>query len=200
MRPASRMSCTAPRVHGLDVADEPEVDLLAVDDGAATAGAEQAGVLAGQAHGDRAVLVEQTDELATHLAGEHHPHDVHDLGGGDPQAAPELALEAQPVEHRRDLRAAAVDDDRPQPGIPEEDDVLGEGGLEGVVDHGVAAVLDDDEGAAEPLEPGQRLDQGLGLALGDAQCGGVDGAAHGVPRGLASCQLSRPSSRGRSRG
>ena len=30
-----------------------------------------------------------------------------------------------------------------------------------VVDHGVAAVLDDDERAAELLEPGQRLDEGL---------------------------------------
>ena len=115
------------------------------------------------------MLVEQTDELATHLAGQHHPHDVHDLGGGDPQAALELALDAQALEHRADLRAAAVDDDRPQPGIPQEDDVLGEGGLEGVVGHGVAAVLDDDERAAEALEPGQRLDQGLGLGLGDAR-------------------------------
>ena len=83
-----------------DVADEADVLLLAVDDDAAAAGAEQPGILAGEADGHRAVLVEQADELAPDLAGEHHPHDVHDLGRGDPQAALELALEPEPVEHR----------------------------------------------------------------------------------------------------
>ena len=151
------------------------------------------------------MLVEQADELAADLAGEHHADDVHDLGRGDPQPAPELALEPEPVEHGGDLRAAAVHDDRPQPGIPQEGDVLGEGALEVVVDHGVAAVLDDDEGAAEPLEPRQRLDEGLGLALGDAQGGSADVAADGVAGRLrassgARVMCSRPSSRGRSRG
>ena len=74
-----------------DVADEAEVDALAVHDDRAPAGAEQAGVLAGQADGDRAVLVEQADELAADLAGEDHPDDVHGLGRGDAQAAAELA-------------------------------------------------------------------------------------------------------------
>ena len=107
-----------------DVADEAEVDDLAVHDDRAPAGAEQAGVLAGQPDGERAVLVEQADELAPDLAGEHHPHDVHGLGGGDPQAAAELAGQAEPVEHRGDLRPAAVDDDRAQAGVPQEHDVL----------------------------------------------------------------------------
>ena len=111
---------------------------------------------------------------------EHHPDHVHHLGRGDPQAAAELALQAEPVEHRGDLRAAAVDDDGTQPGIPQERHVLGEGGLEAVVHHGVAAVLDDDERTAELLEPRQRLDEGLGLALGDAQGGRADVAADGV--------------------
>ena len=169
-------------VDRLHVTDQAEVDGLAVDVGAASAGAEERGVLAGQADGHRAVLVEQSDELAADLAGEHHANHVHHLGRGDPQAAAELALQAEPVEHRGDLRSAAVDDDGAQPGIPQERHVLGEGGLEAVVHHGVAAVLDDDEGAAELLEPRQGLDQGLGLALGDAQRGGADVAADGVRR------------------
>ena len=50
--------------HGLgpdlgDLADQAEVDLLAVDDGVGGLGGEQAGVLAGQADGERAVLVDQ---------------------------------------------------------------------------------------------------------------------------------------------
>ena len=36
-------------------------------------------------------------------------------------------VDAEPVEHRGDLRAAAVHDDRAQPGVPQEDDVLREG-------------------------------------------------------------------------
>ena len=67
--------------------------------------------------------------------------------------------DAEPAEHRGDLRAAAVHDDRPQAGVPQEHHVLGERRAQRVVGHRVAAVLDDDGAAVEPLEPGQRLDQ-----------------------------------------
>jgi hypothetical protein len=87
------------RVDPHDVADEAEVELLAVDD-APRARTEQPGVLTREADGERAVLVEQADELAPHLAGEHHPHDVHDLGRRHPQPALELARKAEAVEHR----------------------------------------------------------------------------------------------------
>ena len=103
IRPASRMSRTAAGSTVDDVADQADVDLLAVDHGAACGAApKQAGVLAGQADGERAVLVEQADELAADLAGQHHPDDVHGLGRGDPQAAAELA-DSMPsrLEHRR---------------------------------------------------------------------------------------------------
>ena len=75
-----------------DLADEAEVDLLAVDDGVGGLGGEQPGVLAGQADGERTVLVDQADELALHLPDEHHPDDVHRLGRGDAQAAAELQV------------------------------------------------------------------------------------------------------------
>ena len=76
--------------HLRDLADQPEVDLLAVDDGVGGRGGEQAGVLAGEADGERAVLVDQADQLALHLADEHHADDVHRLGRGHAQAAAEL--------------------------------------------------------------------------------------------------------------
>ena len=76
------------------------------------------------------------------------------------------AVDAEPAEHRRDLRAAAVHHDHPDPAQAEEDDVVGEGGLELVVDHRVAAVLDDDGAAVELLQPRQRLDQGAGAVEG----------------------------------
>ena len=65
---------------------------------------------------------------------------------------------------RGDLRAAAVDDDRLEAGEPEEGDVLGEGDLEGLVGHRVAAVLHHDRLAVVALEPrqGGRERAGLG--------------------------------------
>jgi hypothetical protein len=58
-----------------------------------------------------------------------------------------------------------VHDDGPQADLAQEHHVLREGALEVVVDHGVAAVLDDDERPREPLQPGQRLDEDLGLLV-----------------------------------
>ena len=197
MRPASRMSVTA---DGLTLSTSPtsprSTSLPSGGRVRPPAGAQQPGVLARQADRERTVLVEQADELAPDLAGEHHPDDLHDLGGRHPQAALELAGETEAREHGGDLRTAAVHDDRTQTGIPQEGDVLREGPLELVVEHGVAAVLDDDEGAPEPLEPGQRLDEGLGLGRRHPQGRGVDEAAHRAGRraawaGWSSCAVGR---------
>ena len=133
----------------------------AIDDCSSFAGPEQRSVLARQADREWPVLVEQSDQLAPHLTGQNHADDLHDLGGGHPQTGLELGHQADPVKHRCDLWATAVDDDRPQPRVAQEHDVLGESRLERVIDHGVAAVLDDDERSPEPFEPRQRLDQGL---------------------------------------
>jgi len=115
------------------------------------------------------VAVDHPDQFASDLAGEHHPDHVHGFRSGHPQAAAELAGDAEPVEHRRDLRPAAVNHHRLQPGGPQEHHVLGEGPFQVVVDHGVAAVLDHRDRPAEALQPGQRLDQHSGLLLGVQQ-------------------------------
>ena len=125
-------------------------------------GGEQAGVLAGEPDGDVAVLVDQPDELALHLADQHHPDDVHRLGRGHPQAALELRLDAELVEHRGDLRATTVHDDGLEAGEAEERDVLGEGLLQVVVDHRVAAVLHHDDLAVVLHQPRQGAGEGLG--------------------------------------
>ena len=72
----------------------------------------------------------QADDVALHLADQHHPDDVHRLGRRDPQPAAELLVDAEPVELRGDLRAAAVHDDDAHAGVAQEDDVLGEGALQ----------------------------------------------------------------------
>lgn len=146
-----------------DLADPADVDGLAVDLGPVLGGGEGVRVLAGEADGERSVLVEQPDQFALHLPGQHHPYDVHGVLGGDAQSGLELADDAVLVERGADLRAAAVHDDGLEAGVAEEHDVLGEGGLEVLVDHGVAAELDDDGLAVVPGQPGQRLDEDLGL-------------------------------------
>jgi len=110
--------------------------------------------------------------MSLHLADQHHADDVHGLGGGDPVAGGEDRLDAEPVQVGRDLRSTAVHHDGPQPHIPQEDDVLGEGPLQGLVGHRVAAVLDDHAAPMEPLEPGQRLDQESRLLQGDVMTAG----------------------------
>ena len=150
-------------VDGGDLSDPAEVDAFAVDLGLVAGGGDGVRVLAGEAYGEGAVPVEQPDQLALHLPGQHHPHDVHGVLGGDPEARLELAHDAVPVEGGADLGAAAVHHDGPQPGVVQEHHVLRERGLQLLVDHGVAAELDDHGPAVVPDQPGQRLDEDLRL-------------------------------------
>lgn len=157
-----------------DLAHPPDVDQLPVDLGQMLGGGDGVRVLAGQPDGERPVLVEQPDQLALHLPREHHPYDVHGVLGGDAQAGLELADDAVPVEGGADLRAAAVHDDGLEARVVQEHDVLRERGLQVLVDHGVAAELDDDGPAVVPGQPGQRLDEDLCLG----QRGVLAGSAH----------------------
>ena len=67
-----------------------------------------------------------------------------------------------------------MDDDGVQPGESQEHHVFGEGTLEVLVDHRVAAVLDDHGRTVEPTQPRQGLDEHAGLLPGDGEpLGGV---------------------------
>jgi hypothetical protein len=74
-----------------------------------------------------------------------HPYDLHRLRRGDPKPLMEAGFDAHPVEHRRDLRPAAVHHDHPR-GLGQ----LAHVGREDLgLLHGVPAVLDDDRVAHE---------------------------------------------------
>jgi hypothetical protein len=118
------------------------------------------------------VGVDQVDQFPAHLTEQHHPRHIEHLGRGDPEATLEIACNAQLLEHRTDLRAATVHHHRFDAAVAQEHHVGSEGGLEGVVGHGVAAVLDDDDLAVQLLEPRQRRGEHLGL---DAA---LEGLAH----------------------
>ena len=171
IRPASIRSMTAAGLTVDHVADQPDVGGDAVDQHGAAGRGEQAGVLAGHPDGQRTVRVDQPDQLPADLADQHHPDDVHGVRRGDPEAALELARQAEPLQHGADLRPAAVHHDRPQPDGAQEHHVGGEGGLQRVVGHRVAAVLDHHDRPGEPAQPGQRAGQHLGPLPGAFQVG-----------------------------
>ena len=61
-------------------------------------GADQAGILTGQADSAAAMLVDQVDDALVDLAAEHHFHHVHGGGVSDPHAVDEVALDGQALE------------------------------------------------------------------------------------------------------
>ncbi len=130
---------------------------MAVDHREPPLGGEQVRVFARHADGERPVLVDEADDLRLDLTGQHHPHDGHRLGGGDPLARAERRGDAVQGKLCVDLRTAAVHDDRVQAGVPQEHDVLGERLAQVSVGHRVPAVLHHDSGPGKACQPGQRL-------------------------------------------
>src|SRR5699024_2004016 len=139
----------------------------------------------GGSHRIGAVLVDEADQLAADLAEEHHAHVLHDLRRGDAEAAAELPFQADFVEHHVDLRPAAMHDDGARADRAEEDHVGGEGSLELVVNHGVAAVLHNHDFVAVVQQPWQGLGQHVGTLRGGqpAGAGGVVNLRHGESLG-----------------
>ncbi len=125
-------------------------------------GADQAGILAGQANGAAAMLVDQADNALVDLAAEDHLHHIHGLAVGDPHAVDEVAFDVQALEQIADLRAAAVHHHRVDAHRLHQHDVAGEAGLQLLALHRVAAVLDDQRLADESADVGQRFGQDLG--------------------------------------
>jgi hypothetical protein len=127
------------------------------------------------------------------LPGEHH-RTTSMPRRGDPQAA----AKADSMPRRPSIELicgpAAVHDDRPDADVVEEDDVLGEGAAQVLVDHRVAAVLDHHRGAGEALDPGQRLVRAAAVPAPEQAARGS-----GVRHGRSSVSLSRRSSRARIR-
>ena len=107
-------------VDRLRLADEAEIDHLldigiGIDLGARhLLGDDHVAVLAGQADRLAALGVDRHDDLLVDRAGQHHLDDVDGALVGDPQPGAELGLDVELLQHLADLRAAAMDDDRPR--------------------------------------------------------------------------------------
>ena len=186
------------RINLDDVTYLPDVNTQPINRSRATFGNEEIGILTGHAHGERTMVVNQTDQFALHLTYEHHRDYIHDLPGGDPISATELGLNSEPCEHGVDLRAATVNDHGAKPCQPKEDDVLREARLEIFVDHRVAAILHDDRRPVECLQPGKSLGENhrLGTCVMCGMHGNLSGRVSGVLVYVVGGQVIRPDSGG----
>ena len=152
------------RVHADDLAHVTQVEGLAVRPLQLGLAATE-DVRAGKAFGETAQRVDGGDYFRIDLPGEHLVGNLHGGFVGDALALEERGLEAGLLHGARDGFAAAVDDDRVDLDRLQEDNVT----RDAVADlrvrrvHEAAAVLDDEGGAAEALDVGQRLQQGVGF-------------------------------------
>ena len=121
--------------------------------------ANQPAVLAGESDRLAAGPIDVGDDFLVHKTGQHHFDDIHGFAVGHPHAGNEFGLFADLLQHRTDLRAAAVDDDRIDADLLEQRDVGGETRLEFLLDHGVAAIFYHHGLIGEALQVRQRLDQ-----------------------------------------
>ena len=126
-------------------------------------------VLAGEADRPAARLVDVGDDGLVDEAAEHHLHHLHGLLVGHPHAPHELALLADPGEPLADLGPAAVHDHRVHADALQEHDVAGEASGQVVLHHRVPAVLDDEGGAGEALDVGERLGEHARHSLRDGR-------------------------------
>ena len=102
-----------------------------------------------------AIHLDQVDPSLVDLACQDHLDDVHGLLVGDPQAVDEHGLLAQALHDVADLRTAAVDQDHLHADEPQQGNVLHDLLFQLLVDHGVTAVLNDDDLAAVLFNVGQ---------------------------------------------
>src|SRR6185295_3758287 len=169
------------RIDRVDLANLADVDLrlVLVRGQHHLACADERAVLAGEAHGLAARLIDQLDDFLVHLAAEHHFDHVHGRRVGDAHALYERALHAQARERGLDLRPAAVHHHRVH-ADEQQHHVAREIRLEDIVGHGVAAEFDDDGLAVEALDVGQRFGEDARLLGGLRTV--VVGGVHGAPR------------------
>ena len=97
--------------------------------------------------------VDQADEFAVDLAEQNHAHDFHHLWGGYPETSEELALETHAFKHAGNLRPSPMHYHGLCPNGAQKNHVCSEGCFEVFIDHGVAAVLNDDDFVAQVLQP-----------------------------------------------
>ena len=120
---------------------------------------KEAGIHTAQAHGTPATLQQQPHDVLVQLAGEHHLHHLHGLSIGVAQTVDKAGLLAHPFQHGIDFRPAAVNQHHVDSDGVQKHNVLHDGGLQLLVEHGISAVLYHHGLSYKLLEIGQGLNQ-----------------------------------------
>ena len=110
--------------------------------------ANHAAIFAAQTHGTHAVafarLIDEIDDLSLHIAAQHTVNDAHGVGIGHAHPLHKLPFNADALEHRVNLRAAAMHHHHRHAHRGEQRHILRELLLQRFVGHGVATVFDHD--------------------------------------------------------
>src|SRR5690606_9931941 len=107
-------------------------------------GHQQLTVLAGDANGFAARVVDQIDDFLVDRAPQHHLHDVHGFSVGHPHALDKGRLDFEGGKQFVDLGAAAVDHHRVHAHQFHQHDIPGKTAFQPVPFHGVATKFNND--------------------------------------------------------
>ena len=169
------------RVDGLDFANLPDVEhfsALVLVRHAQLPGANEGAILTCQTDGAPARLIDQIGDVLVHQAAKDHFDNIHGFTIGHAHTLDEFTFLSYAVEHVVDLGPAAMHHYRIQANQLQQHNVSGEGMLQALVSHRIAAILDDNGLAVKAAYIGQCLSEDLGLGAG-------------VGRGYAHCGMWR---------
>ena len=162
MRPGVERLEHRVRIHLVDIADEPEVEVGRRSP--VNSPRSSPGMPTASSAGRRPVLVDEPHELAADLRREHLAHHVDRLGRRHAVAAAELARGCRGARARAEICGPPPCTTTGRTPAYRRYTMSSANARDSVVvDHRVAAELHDDRLAVEPLEPRQRLDEYRGL-------------------------------------
>ena len=127
--------------------------------------ANQLRVHAGKPDSAVAADVQPRDDIRVDLADQYHADDFHRFLIGHAETADKLGVLADLFQEARDIRAAAMHNDRTDTDLLHQRHVLHDLFFQFLADHRVAAVFDHDGLARELLEIRQRLDEQVRFVL-----------------------------------
>ena len=108
-------------------------------------------------------MIERGDNLLVDRTCQNHLHNFDSLGIRHPQAPGEPAFNVQPFQHGRNLRPAAMHNNRIDARLLEQYNIARKLACQLCIAHGVAAIFDDHGFAVIALHEGQGLRQNMGL-------------------------------------
>jgi hypothetical protein len=135
-------------------------------------GADHPAILAGNAHRQRAGPGDQAGDIFIDGAGQHHLHHFHHRRVRDTQTVDERGLDGEALQHRVDLRAAAMHHHRIDADLLQQRDVVAELLGEVFLTHRMTTVFHHHGRAGIAAQERQGLceDMGLFSRRGDVDC------------------------------